>query len=106
MANRYGGRPHWGKAYERVFKSSACPIRDLYPHFGQQLQLQKIHDPAKLFETAELTAVIAGGEQTLYPACTNEMICYCQKDEHCGSPGQLFCKTASAPLPPYRICLP
>lgn len=67
---RYGARPHWGEMWGRVFTSTACPIRDLYPHFKQQLKLQQTYDPERLFETSLMTAVIAGGKETQGPACT------------------------------------
>jgi hypothetical protein len=54
---RYNGRPHWGKSRERVFTSTKCPIRDLYPNLGHQLRLKSHYDPAKLFETALITTI-------------------------------------------------
>lgn len=102
---RHKGRPHWGKCFERVHASTACPIRDLYPNMDKQLQLQTQYDPAKLFETALMTDMLSGGKDTFFPACTKEMQCYCQDNEHCGGAG-LTCQTAPAPLPPYRICMP
>lgn len=109
-AVRYGARPHYGKMWSRVYTNDACPIRDLLPNFGLQLHLQHQYDPARLFETALLSAMIAGGEPNSHAAgCSNEMMCYCDSDADCGvSVTQVAfkCKTAPAPLPPYKVCLP
>ena len=96
--------------WKRVYASSACPIRDLFPEFHLQLKLQDKYDPAKLFETALLSTLIAGGDKpSQFPGCSNEMECYCQTNDDCGvtATQQAYkCKTAPAPLPPFKVCLP
>jgi hypothetical protein len=103
-------RPHWGKAWSRVFTSKACSIRDLYPasNWATQLALQQQYDPTKMFETEMLTTVIAGGAANAGgAACVNEMSCYCNADEDCGAAG-LCCKAAPVALSAvaYKLCLP
>jgi hypothetical protein len=96
--------------WKRVYASTACPIRDLFPHFHLQLKLQDKYDPAKLFESGLVSTLINGGEQSpQYDGCSNEMACYCTKDADCGVSATRVafkCKTAAAPLPPYKVCLP
>lgn len=96
--------------WARVYASTTCPIRDLFPHFHVQLKLQDKYDPAKLFESGLLATLVAGGDSnSQYPSCSNGMMCYCSKDEDCGVSATLVafkCKTAPAPLPPYKVCLP
>ncbi|WIA10633.1 hypothetical protein OEZ85_010815 [Tetradesmus obliquus] len=116
MVCKYKARPHWGKCWSRVFTSKACPIKDLYPasNWATQLSLQQQYDPAKLFETSMLSAVIEGGVEkpAELPFCTNELGCYCTKDSECGTtgvpigPGPLCCQTAPTGMSPYKVCLP
>lgn len=96
-------------------------MRDLFPgaSFQQQLDLAQQYDPAALFETALLSAVIKGGQATpLTPspqgACTVEMTCYCKVDADCqyqhvrGLPA-LSCKALHGFLPNDKTimaCLP
>lgn len=107
---KYKARPHWGKGWSRVFTSTACPIKDLYPasNWATQLSLQQQYDPAKLFETQLLSSVLMGGAANPGgAACTSEMSCYCNADEDCGAAG-LCCKAAPAVLPAVKskLCLP
>lgn len=111
-------RPHWGKSWPRVFTSTACPVRDLYPasNLAKQLSLQQQYDPSKLFETEMLSVVLAGGvarSPDPSPYCTNELGCYCVHDDDCGSPAgyglpsaALCCQTAPEGLAPFKVCLP
>jgi hypothetical protein len=104
-------RPHWGKAWSRVYTSTACPVRGLFPasNWANQLALQQQYDPTKMFETEMLSTVIAGGAANppAVAACTNEMSCYCNADANCGAAG-LCCKAAPAALPAVKgkLCLP
>ncbi|KAF6256372.1 hypothetical protein COO60DRAFT_1640790 [Scenedesmus sp. NREL 46B-D3] len=118
MVCKYKARPHWGKSWPRVFTSTACPVRDLYPasNLAKQLSLQQQYDPSKLFETEMLSVVLAGGvarSPDPSPYCTNELGCYCVHDDDCGSPAgyglpsaALCCQTAPEGLAPFKVCLP
>lgn len=97
--------------WSRVYASTECPIRDLFPQFHLQLKLQHEYDPAKLFESPLLSTLIAGGNRdSQFPGCSNEMQCYCSgTDAECGvtATGVAYkCQMAPAPLPPYKVCMP
>ncbi|WIA41247.1 hypothetical protein OEZ86_004858 [Tetradesmus obliquus] len=103
---KYKGRPHWGKNFARTFTHPSCSIKDRYPRsFDKVLELQKQHDPAKVFEP-ELWQKIRKQESfKMYPRCALDKTCYCQEDIHC--PEQHRCIPSRAPgLESYKVCKP
>ncbi|MBW1595547.1 D-arabinono-1,4-lactone oxidase [Streptomyces sp. JJ38] len=52
----HGGRPHWGKLHTR----DAAYLADVYPRFGEFLDLRDRLDPDRLFDNAYLRRVLGG----------------------------------------------
>ncbi|GIL42745.1 hypothetical protein Vafri_672 [Volvox africanus] len=101
---KYGGRPAWAFASNRLLRGAPCAVRDLYsPSFEQFLELRSSYDPAELFLPPLFQDVIYRRGPVYYPGCAVRMDCFCTTDDHCGPdhecvPGNEF--------PQYRVCAP
>ncbi|GLI69127.1 hypothetical protein VaNZ11_013682 [Volvox africanus] len=101
---KYGGRPAWAYASNRLLRGAPCAVRDLYsPSFEQFLELRSSYDPAELFLPPLFQDVIYRRAPVYYPGCAVRMDCFCTTDDHCGPdhecvPGNEF--------PQYRVCAP
>lgn len=100
---RYKGRPHWGKNYDRTFAHPDCPLRDRFPNFDQQLQLQAQYDPAKVFEPVLMHQIINKIPNMYGPQCDVKRQCYCTEDSHCGVGHKCV---AALSFPEYKVCKP
>jgi hypothetical protein len=50
--SRFGGRPHWGKNFDRTFTHPKCPIRPKYKNFGKAMEVAKKYDPEGMYQPA------------------------------------------------------
>lgn len=100
---RYKGRPHWGKNYLRTFINPSCPLRDRYPNFSKQLELQAQYDPTKVFEPVLMHQIINKIPNSYGPQCDVKRQCYCTEDSHCAVGHQ--CVDALS-FPEYKVCKP
>ncbi|GIL73236.1 hypothetical protein Vretifemale_3462, partial [Volvox reticuliferus] len=101
---KYGGRPAWAYASNRLLRGAPCALRDLYSaSFEQFLELRATYDPAELFLPPLFQDVIYRRGPVYYPGCAVRLDCFCTTDDHCGPdhecvPGNEF--------PQYRVCAP
>jgi L-gulonolactone oxidase len=100
---KYKARPHWGKNYERAFRHHECHLRDNFPesNIAQLLELQKRHDPAKVFEPELFRHVMERSGPLYSNECSLTYGCYCMEDVHCA---QGYVCRPSRPFPMYKIC--
>ena len=48
---KFGGRPHWGKNFDRTFTHPRCPIRPRYgARFDEMLRVAAKYDPGGAFQ--------------------------------------------------------
>lgn len=100
---RYKGRPHWGKNYLRTFINPSCPLRNRYPNFSKQLELQAQYDPTRVFEPVLMHQIINKIPNSYGPQCDVKRQCYCTEDLHCAVGHQ--CVDALS-FPEYKVCKP
>jgi len=100
---KYRGRPHWGKNHERIVRHPKCKVLDNYPAGNVEalLEMQRKHDPRKVFEPEVFTEMLARSGPVYSPVCTAKYWCYCVDDWHC--PSGYTCG-ASVSFPEYNIC--
>lgn len=67
--DRFKGRPHWGKNFDRTFLHPRCPITPLYPKFETLLNLAKQHDPASMFKTHLFEHMVKRDSFDVSPQC-------------------------------------
>lgn len=101
--DRYKGRPHYGKNYDRTFVHPNCPLRDRLPNFDRQLALQAKHDPAKVFEPVLMSQIINRLPNMYGPQCDVKRQCYCTQDRHCAIG---FACVPSKAFSEYKVCKP
>ena len=100
---KYKGRPHWGKNHERAVRHPDCKVVDNFPaaNIAEQLEMQHLHDPGKVFEPALFKKVLQKKGPDYSGLCTPHYWCYCAADSHC-PPG--FQCSGSASFVKYNIC--
>ncbi|XP_073391725.1 L-gulonolactone oxidase 2 [Physcomitrium patens] len=100
---KYQGRPHWGKNHERVFRHPDCKVVDNFPaaNIAQLLEMQRQHDPEKIFEPELFNDLLQRTGPEYSPLCTAHFWCYCRDDSHC--PHGHKCRPSPLFLE-YKIC--
>lgn len=100
---RYKGRPHYGKNYDRTFTHPDCPLRDRYPNFKKQLEMQAQHDPNKVFEPVLVHQIINRIPNMYGPQCDVKRQCFCTEDSHCAIGHRCI---SALSFPEYKVCKP
>ncbi|KAG2500003.1 hypothetical protein HYH03_002285 [Edaphochlamys debaryana] len=101
---KYGGRPQWAFATNRLLVGAPCAVRDLYgPAFDKFMDQRVSYDPAGLFMPPMWEDIVEKRPGTYYPGCAARLDCFCMADEHCGPahrcvPGEEF--------PEFKVCAP
>lgn len=57
---RYGGRPHWGKNFDRTFTHPRCGLRKVYPQLDTAVRTAARYDPQGMFRPALFDKVRGG----------------------------------------------
>ncbi|GLC51218.1 hypothetical protein PLESTB_000478500 [Pleodorina starrii] len=101
---KYGGRPAWAFASNRLLRGAPCAVRDLYADsFERFLELRASYDPAGLFLPPLFRDVIDRRGPVYYPGCAAHLDCFCVTDHHCGPDHECVPGTE---FPQYRVCAP
>ncbi|PTQ26372.1 hypothetical protein MARPO_2307s0001, partial [Marchantia polymorpha] len=100
---KYGARPHYGKNFDRLFAHPECHVRDNFPpeNFPKMLELQKKHDPNKVFEPELVTRMVERRGPVYGDKCALRRECYCKEDSHCADG---FKCQPSASYPEFKAC--
>jgi hypothetical protein len=57
---RYGGRPHWGKNFDRTFTHPRCGLRKKYTQLDAAVRTAARYDPQGMFRPALFDKVSRG----------------------------------------------
>jgi len=98
---KFGGRPHWGKNFERTFTHPKCPVRPKYKNFGKALEVAKKYDPLAMYQPALFKKVASGTPYSYFPRCTLKQQCFCTENIHC--PEGFTCVPAKS-FPEFKVC--
>ncbi|KAG6554031.1 hypothetical protein Mapa_004951 [Marchantia paleacea] len=100
---KYGARPHYGKNFDRLFSHPKCHVRDNFPteNFPKMLELQKKHDPNKVFESELVNRMVERRGPVYGDKCALRHECYCKEDSHCADG---FKCQPSASYPEFKVC--
>lgn len=63
-----------GKNFDRTFTHPKCPVRPMYPKFGQLLQLQQKYDPAEMLKPRLFQKVADKEGYTYIPGCRCDLV--------------------------------
>ncbi|GFR41090.1 hypothetical protein Agub_g1731 [Astrephomene gubernaculifera] len=100
---KYGGRPHWAFATNRLLRGP-CAVRDLYgASFDKFLAVRAEYDPSSIFMPPLFQDVVERRGPVYYPGCAIHLDCFCTADEHCGANHQCV---SGYEFPEYKVCAP
>lgn len=63
-----------GKNFDRTFTHPKCPVRPMYPKFGQLVQLQQKYDPAEMLKPRLFQKVADKESYTYSPGCRYDLV--------------------------------